>query len=368
MHIVFVNSILQSPLDRRIRKVSTIKDSLPYNFCLAFKKLGHRVTLIAASDYAPRAKESYDIETIFFGSHFKRLFNPAYLPFHPGLFYYLLTHKHEIDLVISSEVLSLNSLMCAILVPGKLIVWHELKKHTKMLFRIPSRFWYAVIVPVFFRKIVIVPRSMRAKHFIERYLGSVTEEIIPSGVDLDRFGISETQDDFFIVIANLSKLKNISSIIGKFSAFANNHPSFNLLIAGDGPERESLRVFVSQLAMEARVTFLGFLSHDKLIGILARSKGLLIDTLMDNSMMSISEAISCGVPILSNCIPDNTEMVEKYGLGIVKQDWNESDLEELASRNDFFKDRCIGFRNTIGFDHLAKMMIEIRNEFLQGAR
>lgn len=47
MKILIVNPILYTNEDRNIKKVNTIKDTMIYDLCLAFKNKGHNVTLAA---------------------------------------------------------------------------------------------------------------------------------------------------------------------------------------------------------------------------------------------------------------------------------------------------------------------------------
>lgn len=54
---------------------------------------------------------------------------------------YELHHRirTEYDLIITSEVFSLNSLMAYRAAPDKTIIWHELAKHNAIMKKIPSK-------------------------------------------------------------------------------------------------------------------------------------------------------------------------------------------------------------------------------------
>ena len=58
MNILILNLILYTADNDLIPKVKSIKDTMIYNMCLGFKKIGVDVTLVAAKDYMPIELES----------------------------------------------------------------------------------------------------------------------------------------------------------------------------------------------------------------------------------------------------------------------------------------------------------------------
>ena len=93
MKVLILNPILFTADNNVIPQVKSIKDTMIYNMCLGFKRLGHDVTLAAAEEYAPAEKEAYDFEILFFKSKCKKLFPPAMLPFSPELWPYMKNHS-----------------------------------------------------------------------------------------------------------------------------------------------------------------------------------------------------------------------------------------------------------------------------------
>ena len=62
MKIIVINPILFTHEKGVIPHVTTIKETMIYDLCLAYHRAGHAVTLIAAADYAPEREETYDFE------------------------------------------------------------------------------------------------------------------------------------------------------------------------------------------------------------------------------------------------------------------------------------------------------------------
>ena len=185
MNVLIVNPILYTNEDRNIKKVNTIKDTMIYDLCLAFKNKGHNVTLAASDLYKPNTSENYPFNIVWMKTRYTNLFPPNTLPYCPEV--KKLAKSGNFDLIITSEVFSLNSLILALNVPKKLIVWHELAKHNNIFRGYASKFWYGVIAKSCFKKPLIVARSEQAKKFISKYCKNVSNVIIDHGVNTDKF-------------------------------------------------------------------------------------------------------------------------------------------------------------------------------------
>ncbi|MGN0521521.1 MAG: glycosyltransferase family 4 protein, partial [Eubacterium sp.] len=203
MKVLIVNPIIYTSETRQIKRAKTIKDTMIYDLCLGFIKNGAEVVLAAAEDYKPKEAEDYPFEVIWLKTKFKKFFPPNSLPFCPDI---KRTAKNAgFDLIITSEVFSLNSLMLAVSTPKNLIVWHELAKHNKIMKKIPSILWYNIIARLFFSKATIVARSIEAKDFISKYIPDkcISQEIIDHGVNLDKFRAKTDKENYFIVSSQL---------------------------------------------------------------------------------------------------------------------------------------------------------------------
>ena len=365
MNIVIINSILRTAEKGVIPQCKSIKDSLLYNYSLAFHNLGHNVSLITANEYKPSETEKYEFSVAFHKSNLKWLFKPTLIPLHLELFTYLLCNRNKIDLVISSEVFSLNSLIAALCInKKKLIIWHELAIHNKKFFKLPSLIWYNLIARIFFKNILVIPRSEKAYFFIKKYLKRTTQTIVGHGISLEKFTVNTKKEDYLISVARLVSGKNISSIIKKFNDFIQSKEDFShykLLIAGGGDELNNLVSLVEQLDIKDSVVFCGALPHNKLNDFLGKSKCLLIDTLKDNVALIVSEAIATGTPILSNTVINNDYIINNNNLGIAKNDWDYLNIAEIIENNAEYVENCIKYRDKISFAHYAQLMLDIFN-------
>lgn len=360
MKLLIVNLILYTPEKGRIPRVDSIKDTMIYDLCLAGVKEGHEVTLYAADAYRPIQNEQYPFKIVWGICKCSKIFKPTALPYTPDLKKYMREHGAEYDLIISSEVFSMASWILTRTANNKLIVWHELAKHNRMMHKIPSKVWYNVIARFFFRKTCVVARSVEAREFIRQYCPDTQEQVIDHGVNLDLFQPITRKKNYFVVCSQLIPRKQIDGIILQFGKFVEKgHNDFKLYIIGEGEEETTLKTLVKNRNLEKQVLFTGKLTHQDMIPYLAEAKGLLINTRQDNNMISIVEAIAVGTPILTTSVPNNASYIRKEELGIVQDQWTESDLEQLIQNNSEYTENCMKYRMKLSTQYRIRQFVEI---------
>lgn len=345
MKILIVNPILYTSETRQVNRASSIKDTMIYDLCLAFVKKGHTVTLAGAEDYKPTEQEEYPFEVLWLNTKCKKICFPNVLPYCPEL--KKVIKENNYDLIITSEVFSLNSLILSRRCKDKLIVWHELAKHNNILHKIPSKLWYGIIARLMFRNTKIVPRSNEAKCFIEQFCNNVSDTIIDHGVNLEKFDQETQKDNQFCISSQLIPRKHIEKSIDAFSKYLDKYdPSTKLIIMGDGEDKEKLINQVNSLGISDNVIFTGKLAHKELTDILKKSAGMLIYTEKDNNMISVVESIAVGTPVITTSVPYNASYIKSHQLGIVSDNWNEDDLNTVITNKDYIKN-CIDYRDNL---------------------
>lgn len=360
MKILVLNSILYTPQKTFIPRRNDIKDTMIYNLCLGLMECGHTPVLIAAEEYKPIGAEKYDFEIIYLKSFLPGLFLPTVLPFHPSLISYLKKYRKEYDLIISSEVFSFNSLFAALWCGKKTLVWQELAVHQQKMHRLPSKIWHNAIARVWMRKVLVVPRSPIAGRFIKKYLPEVTEEFVDHGVNFSYLKPCREKKNHFITIGQLIPRKNIGNIIRKFSTYLDKYKTDIILyIAGDGELKEDLRRQVSELGKQNNILFLGQIPHEQLSNYLSNSIASLADTLQDLNMISISESIAVGTPVITNTIPYSSEFILENELGIAKEEWNEDDIQYMCLHNEKYVENCMRYKDRLSHIYSASRLIEL---------
>ena len=144
---------------------------------------------------------------------------------------------------------------------------HYTKKIVSRLSRLSTDLCVKVISP-----------SLKTKHMLEGYGIKKDIEVIPTGIDINRFNINNINkedikeirhkynildsDKTVVFIGRIAKEKSIDLLIEAFSYI--NDDSYKLIIVGGGPEEKQLLNQVKDLGLDNRVIFTGKVENIKI--------------------------------------------------------------------------------------------------------
>lgn len=361
MNILIINLILTTAEKGVITRRKSIKDTMACSLARGFVALGHQVTLLASEEFMPTETENHSFQVVFFKSRYPHIFKPDLLPWPKGLGQYLKSHIDNFDLVISKEAFSMGTLIASLHCKEKLVIWHEMALHQRLMHHLPSKTWYSVVAAHFMKGIMVIPVSKPAQEFIAHYLQNVSDEIVDHPADPDVLFPSQETSDSLIVVSQLIQRKNIDKIILTFARFIQHedYKHYTLHIIGDGAMRQELERLIADNELSHNVILHGFMTHDQLAQFLRQSKALLFKTSKDNNVVTIPEAIVSGTPIVMNSVPTNATFVKENNLGIVKDNWNEHDLMELIHNYSVYHEACLNVRDSLTNVGCARKLIEI---------
>lgn len=212
MKVLVINPIMYTSETKNIKKAVSIKDTMMYDFCLAFYEMGHLVTLVGGKPFKP-IKKSYPFEVLWWECKCQKICMLHCLPFMPETYKYIKHHVSKYDLIITSEVFSLNLLMAYRAAPDKTIIWHELAKHNALMKKIPSKIWYGIEARIFMRNAKIVARSIEARDFVKRYCQNTDGRVFDHGVNLDKFKATREKENYFVVCSQLIERKKLMEFL-----------------------------------------------------------------------------------------------------------------------------------------------------------
>ena len=154
---------------------------------------------------------------------------------------------------------------------------------------------------------VIVP-SQHLLELCERWgVPSNRIHLIHNSVFTDRFAQIELRKDFDVLtVARLVKWKGIDEIIRNCGR--NN---LRLLIVGDGPEMQNLKVIAEEV--NAAVTFTGEIAQENLVGYYSRSRLFVLNSNFEASSYSLLEAMACSLPVIASRNTGSSEVV-RHGI------------------------------------------------------
>lgn len=194
--------------------------------------------------------------------------------------------------------------------------------------------------------------------------------VIKNGIDTDKYIFNETvrrnirenlrvQDKLvFAHTGRLTEAKNHTFLLEIFSKIVEKRPESVLLLIGDGPLKEQLKVKVNQLSLNDKVLFLG--SRGDVNQLLQGVDLFIMPSLFEGLGIALIEAQAAGIKCFaSDTVPKDakvTDLLEYISLNKSAEYWAEKILEVTVYERQNKKDDII----SSGFDisETAKMLTE----------
>lgn len=170
------------------------------------------------------------------------------------------------------------------------------------------------------------------------YVRTLTDQpisIVPNGIDLTKFKSERkapaNRDKTILYIGRLEKRKGVEFLLQAYSLLITRDPDVQLIIAGDGPDREKLEYLASDLDL-GNVTFTGYITEEEKIELLQQSQIFCSPALYGESFgIVLLEAMATGTVTVAGNNPGYSSVLQDLGsLSLV----NPKDSEEFARRLD----------------------------------
>jgi len=145
----------------------------------------------------------------------------------------------------------------------------------------------------------IVAVHSDAKQKLERYTDADKIEVIPYGVDMEKFPFEAgTGDQSFVTIGNLIERKGHRYLLNAMETVTEEYPNAELHVVGTGPLREELKSQAVANNVADSVTFHGFVDDDKLVELLHQARAFVHPSLSEGFSHVRLEAMSSGCPVI----------------------------------------------------------------------
>jgi teichuronic acid biosynthesis glycosyltransferase TuaC len=97
-------------------------------------------------------------------------------------------------------------------------------------------------------------------------------------------------------------------------------PDFELMIAGEGPERGRLTASIARLGLSDRVRLLGARPHAELPALYGAADASVLASSREGWANVLLESMACGTPVVASNIPGNPEVVRTRDAGLITAD------------------------------------------------
>ncbi len=171
----------------------------------------------------------------------------------------------------------------------------------------------------------ITTNTIKAKFILKRYLKISNIFYVPNLLRIKPKIIKKMSPsrDFFLAIGRLVPQKNFEFLIKSFSK--SNMKNVDLLIIGEGKEKEKLKKLINDLNVGHKVKLLGNIKNP--YPFYNKAKGLIMVSNYEGSPNVLWEALSCGLPcIISDKIYGALEIFDTKKPYIVSKHNNEKEL------------------------------------------
>lgn len=158
-------------------------------------------------------------------------------------------------------------------------------------------------------KITVISNYL--KNYVLKIKPAAHVTVIPNGVDLKKFSINNLQftkkdrkEKIIITVSRLVEKNGVGDLIEAFYTLDTKYKILDtrLLIVGDGPLRESLKLKVKSLKLENKVDFVGNIIPDEIPKYLKHADVFVRPSLSEGLGTAFLEAMAAGVPIIGTPI------------------------------------------------------------------
>lgn len=156
-----------------------------------------------------------------------------------------------------------------------------------------------------------------------------------NGVDLDMFRPSdrdEARKKYQLTKNTLLSVGHLIERKGHYIAITalKELPAFELLIAGDGPDRQELETLAKSLNVSERVKFLGRVPHDELSELYTAADALILASSREGWANVLLESMACGTPVIASNVWGTPEIVRTKAAGVLMDERNPDALVRAA--------------------------------------
>ncbi|MCI5083701.1 MAG: glycosyltransferase family 4 protein [Saprospiraceae bacterium] len=145
--------------------------------------------------------------------------------------------------------------------------------------------------------------------------------IIYNGIDAPNFAPEPWQENSNILLF-VGRLSSIKGIFPLVQAMKNVRSDIELVLVGDGPDRESLEQEIRKLGIQDRIRFTGSLHSEEVYAWIQKSYTLILPSFYETQGIVLMEANICGRPVLASNIHGIDEVVESGKNGLLFEKGN----------------------------------------------
>ena len=206
------------------------------------------------------------------------------------------------------------------------------------------------------------------------FLPSAKIEVIPNGVELNRFRPVEKQADKqtlkILTVGRLSVTKRVHMLIEAVEILVKQDQNIHLTIVGDGALGQELKGLISKKGLDKTIEMTGRIDSKQMPEIYQGSDIFVSASLQEGMSNAMLEAMASGLPIITTRCEGVEELIKDNGI-VVETDDAEAiaaSVKKLASDNMLFDSMCVAARlqaERFSWERIAEDYIQYYETTLQ---
>ena len=154
--------------------------------------------------------------------------------------------------------------------------------------------------------------------------------------------------DYILAIGRLTRQKNFKFLIKKFEKLKSKYPELNLIILGEGEEKNYIEEIIKKLSLTDSVFLQGF--ENNVFNYLNNAKCLVMPSLYENPGHVLIEAAACNCPIISSDCPTGPREILMNGKA--------GYLFEVNNSEEFIR----SFENFLNYKNKKSMLLNAKKK------
>jgi glycosyltransferase involved in cell wall biosynthesis len=189
------------------------------------------------------------------------------------------------------------------------------------------------VAPPLYRRVPVLTLSESSRQELIEYMHLRPDRVtvVPPGVE-PRFtpGGTKSPHPLVLTVGRLMPAKRFDEMIRIAAAARERVPGLELIVIGDGYERENLEELVRSLGAEAWVHMPGRVDDDELLDLYRRSWVVASASIAEGWGMTLTEAAACGTPAVATRIAGHQDSVVHDQTGLLA-DSSAQFVDQLAA-------------------------------------
>lgn len=174
--------------------------------------------------------------------------------------------------------------------------------------------------------------------------------VLPNGIELEKFKdiCPQKQNDktTIIFVGTLRPVKGVEYLIKAMNIIHEKLPDTDLLIVGNGPDRDKLETLAQELNLQNRIFFVGNVSNEKIPEYMAKADLFVLPSLSEGFPLVIAEAMASGLPIVTTNVGGLPDIVKNGENGFLVEPKNPEALADKIMLLLNNKNTCKKISNT----------------------